>query len=402
MGPWSKLPVDLLKIIEDHLVLYIDKVRIRAVCVAWNSYLPKLPNHQVKQLLWLMHPLKNNTEASHGLFNPIDEKIYKIYLPEARGKMFKGSSYGWIVTVEDIHSISPTDIYLINPLTRAQIKLPQRTKFADVVKYRPDEVDEEFIVRRCYDVPNDYQFVEDFIDEMSLSSYDVSLALLRKVVLSSAPCDECVVVSIYGQACQLAWCRCNDETWTHIYTGISCFVDIIFHKSKLYALTDIGELFMIENIESGLGTKVTKIASGVPIPKGRGGYLAVCSDGSLVLVGRYFENDKNRKQYLVRTIGFKVYKFDSGNSSWVEVKNIGNDILFVGYNSARSISSHDLSRCKKNHIYFSDSVRLSSNVDENENSDSDIGIFSLKDETLESLPGLQQPIWPRPIWINVI
>ena len=189
------------------------------VCVAWNSYLPKLPNHQVKQLPWLMHPLDNNTEASHGLFNPIDEKIYEIYLPEARGKMFKGSSFGWIVTVEDIHSISPTDMYLINPLTRAQIKLPQITEFADVVQYRPDEVDEEFTVRRCYDVPNDYQFDEDFIDEWSLSSYDVSLGLLRKVVLSSAPCDKCVVVAIYGQAQQLAWCKCNDETWTHIYTG---------------------------------------------------------------------------------------------------------------------------------------------------------------------------------------
>lgn len=272
MGPWSKLPVDLLKVIEDHLVLYIDKVRIRAVCVTWSSYLPNLPNHQDKQLPWLLHPLDNNIEASHGLFNPIDEKIYEIYLPEAKGKIFKGSSYGWIVTVEDAHSNSPTNICLINPLTRAQITLPPRTEFADVVQYRPIEVDEEFIVRMWYDVPPDedleLELYDAEINKTILSSYGVSLGLTMKVVMSSAPCEECVVVAIYGQDHQLAWCRCTDKKWTHIYAGIIGIVDIIFDKGKLYALTLSGDLFVLENIGTGLDTKVTQITSELPIPRG--------------------------------------------------------------------------------------------------------------------------------------
>lgn len=378
-----------------------DKVRIRNICVAWNFYLPKLPNHQVKQLLWLSHPLNNKTEASHGLFNPIDKKVYNIFLPEARKKLFKGSSYGWIVTVEDIHSSSPTDMHFINPITRACIKLPQRTEFANVVEYLPNEVDEEFILRMCYDVPNDYHFVEGFVDKMRMSLYDVSLAMTTKVVLLSAPCDECVVVAIYGQFEQLAWCRCNDKKWTHIYTRLTNFIDIVFHKGKLYALTEFGQLFMFENIGTDLDTKWTEIATSIPIPIMNSAYLAYCSDGSLIIVTRHFEYDETRREYMLHTIGFEVYKLDPSNSSWTEVKDIGNEILFLGFNSATLVSSHDFLGCKRNHIYFSDCCTTFDTMDENENSDADIGVFNLEDRTLELLPGLHQPIWPRPIWLNV-
>ncbi|KAM7529726.1 hypothetical protein LguiB_033136 [Lonicera macranthoides] len=407
MGQWSKLSVDLLNVIEDYLVLYVDKVRIRTICVAWNSYLPKLPNHQVKQLPWLLYPFDNNSEASHGLFNPIDKKIFAIYLPEAQGKIFKGSSYGWLATVEDINSSSPTDMYLMNPITRARIKLPSRTEFDDVVQYRPDEVGEEFIVRMHYDEPNVVQEydsdAEGYIDERAASLYTVSLDLTTKIVLSSAPCDECVVVAIYGHAHKLAWCRCNDEKWTHIYAGLSDFMDIVFHNGKLYALTVFGKLFEFENIGTDLDTKVTEIALNVRMPTTRCAHLAECSDGCLIVVLRYLENDRTTpERYMVRTIGFKVYKFDSLNSCWFEVNNIGNDTLFLGLNSSRAIASHGLPGHKGNSIYFSDECNNDSpNMDENESFHSDVGVFNLEDGALESLPGLRKAIWPRPIWINV-
>ncbi|KAM7529724.1 hypothetical protein LguiB_033134 [Lonicera macranthoides] len=409
MGHWSKLSLDLLNAIDDYLVLYADKVRIRSICMAWNSYLPKMPNHQVKQFPWLLHPLDNNSEASHALFNPIDEKLYAIYLPEVHGKIFKGSSYGWVASVEDINSSSPTDIYLINPITRARITLPPRTEFADVVQYRPDEVGEEFIVRMDYDnEPNDVHGydsdAEGYVDEHIASLYIASLNLTTKIVLSSAPCDECAVVAIYGHALQLAWCRFNDKEWTHIYAGLCNFMDILFHKGKLYALTMFGKLFMFENIGTDLDTKVTEIALNVAMPKTRCAHLAECSDGSLIVVLRYLENDKIApKRYMVRTIGFKVYKFDSLGSSWFEVNNIGDDILFLGLNSSRAIASRGLKGYKGNHIYFSDEdTNDSPNADENERFYSDVGVFNLKDRILESLPGLHnKAIWPRPIWINV-
>lgn len=130
MGQWSDLGEDLLKTFEEKLVLYVDKVRFRAVCISWRIILPKMPNHQARQLPWLFHALDNNKEASHGLFNPIEKKIYLLDLPEDQGKLFKGSSNGWVATLNDI-SISPA-IYLTNPLTRSRIELPPRTTFPDV------------------------------------------------------------------------------------------------------------------------------------------------------------------------------------------------------------------------------------------------------------------------------
>ncbi|KAM7523709.1 hypothetical protein LguiA_013611 [Lonicera macranthoides] len=126
MGQWFKLLVDLSNAVEDYLELYVEKVRIRNVCVAWNSYLPKLPNHQVKQLPWLLHPLDNNSIQRHH------KKVYAIYVPELR------------VARKDIQGI----------LLWARITLPPRTEFADVVQYRPNEANEEYIVRKSYDLLN--------------------------------------------------------------------------------------------------------------------------------------------------------------------------------------------------------------------------------------------------------
>lgn len=58
---------------------------------------------------------------------------------------------------------------------------------------------------------------EGHMDEDITISYDVSIYLIWKVVLSSAPCYECVVVTLYGHAQQLASCKCNNKKWTHIY-----------------------------------------------------------------------------------------------------------------------------------------------------------------------------------------
>lgn len=42
MGQWSKLAVDLLDLIDGYLG-YIDKIRVRAICVSWSSFFPNMP-----------------------------------------------------------------------------------------------------------------------------------------------------------------------------------------------------------------------------------------------------------------------------------------------------------------------------------------------------------------------
>lgn len=65
----------------------------------------------------------------------------------------KGSSYGWVVTIEDTRSDSPTDMYLIHQLRKARIILPPRNKFPDVKRYRANKVGKEYVVflHDCFD-----------------------------------------------------------------------------------------------------------------------------------------------------------------------------------------------------------------------------------------------------------
>jgi hypothetical protein len=145
MGRWSDLPEELLELVEDNLVLYADKLRIRAVCLFWNLQLRKMPNYRFP---WLLQAVDDNIEASHALFNPVEKEL--LYLDSTnllRGKIFKGSGFGWVVTLEDVYDKKNSNgIYLVNPLTSARIELPSRDKFPDIMKYNPYQVDKEYSV----------------------------------------------------------------------------------------------------------------------------------------------------------------------------------------------------------------------------------------------------------------
>lgn len=87
--------------------------------------------------------------------------------------------------------------------------------------------------------------------------------LTLKVVLSSPPCDDnCMVVSIYGHNERLAYCKCNDQKWTPLNVGEFGIgvKDVIFHKGKLLAINNEGQLFVFENNGVGIEIKVTEIA----------------------------------------------------------------------------------------------------------------------------------------------
>lgn len=46
-----------------------------------------------------------------------------------------------------------------------------------------------------------------------------------------------------------------------------------------------------------------------------------------------------------------LFRLDMSTSSWVEIKDIGNRVLFLGHNCSQSFSAAELG-CKENQIYF--------------------------------------------------
>ncbi|KAM7523883.1 hypothetical protein LguiA_013785 [Lonicera macranthoides] len=99
--------------------------------------------------------------------------------------------------------------------------------------------------------------------------------------------------------------------------------------------------------------------------------LAYCKYRGLIMVARHIDCHaiEAEKGHAYNTSGFKVYKHEPSNSSWSLVKNIGVDMLFLGFNSSFSILS---SSCP--FPCYKDNKR-----------GGDIGVFNLEDESIESL-----------------
>lgn len=119
-------------------------------------------------------------------------------------------------------TFSPTDIYLINSVTRVWIKLPSKSKFPDVRKYGVDMLGQEYVI-----------FLSEGMYRFCNSHY-VNLFYKKMVVLWSVPSNNnCLVVAIYGTYTELAFCKCNDKKWRHLnvnnYSDAreAGFVDII-------------------------------------------------------------------------------------------------------------------------------------------------------------------------------
>lgn len=53
----------------------------------------------------------------------------------------------------------------------------------------------------------------------------------------------------------------------------------------------------------------------------------------------------------LKSTDFFLFRLDMSTSSWVEIKDIGNRVLFSGSNSSQSFSAAELG-CKENQIFF--------------------------------------------------
>ncbi|KAK7833791.1 f-box/kelch-repeat protein [Quercus suber] len=163
------------------LIIYADYVRLRSNCKSLQFMLPKAPNHQLSQVPWLMIP--NVSETCCRFFSILENKKYNLEIPELRGKLLRGCSYGWILMVNG----SP-ELTLINPLTRAQIQLPPIDTFPDI-----------------------------------------------RLLSSSPTSNEDMAMAIFGEFAELAFYKNGDKKWNLIQReGRHRELDIISHEGTFY------------------------------------------------------------------------------------------------------------------------------------------------------------------------
>ncbi|PSR93453.1 F-box protein [Actinidia chinensis var. chinensis] len=369
---WAWLPKNLLwSIVETYLDQFSDFMRFSSVCQQWRCVTLE-NNHRHKQTLnifkachnklpMLLMGTKENHEEKRLLFSVTEGITYEVQLPSPCHNRFFGSSFGWLFTMDK------TIITLLNPFNGGAVPLPA---FKDPFGYFEDYMDE----------------IRDYFVE--------------KGMILSDPClspNNFKVVVIYSGMCKLAFYTSGDDSWNFINTERDyVFSDVIYHKGQVYAVNCWSELVKID-VSGGVHKVMTKISSVCAQVT----YLVESQEGDLLLVQRFWKSENNSHS---KTIEFKVFKLvypiGEAQTKWVEIKNIGDQALFLGDNHSLAVSTSEFPGCQSNCIYYTDQHHVIVPPYVCHGPDDDLGVFYIENGKFQSqylldfsVKHMLPPIW---------
>ncbi|KDP27132.1 hypothetical protein JCGZ_20944 [Jatropha curcas] len=395
MAEWAQLPKDLLEQISKCLETSIDILRFRSVCTSWRSAISPKP----RRLSGTFRILPNDgiSHTSFGFYLS-RRTIFLIGLPNSH---YQTDPDGWLVKIEEDN---PDRKHLLNPLSRCKLNsLPSNfPRILNLLNFRVSELGQEYVLHHVNYKSNS-------------SSSDIGNLYMEKVVIIWLNCEtEFMLLTIHVSG-KLAVFKSGDKKWTIIQDMPSPYDDVIVYKGNFYAVDNTGRTVVV-----GLNTELSLIAN--PVFGGDKKYL-VESNGELLLVDMYLSIDtgegslsfdeeylEHLAQYMSeRTVRFKVFKLDEEVQSWIEVKSLGNRVLFLGDDSTFSATVSDLKECKGNCIFFVDNFfypreDYPSGGDDGLLVGGDIGVFDLESGAIGPLgnyPEHAKMFWPPPHWVTL-
>ncbi|KAL3726976.1 hypothetical protein ACJRO7_031818 [Eucalyptus globulus] len=357
---WAELPPELLQLCSQRLCPK-NLSAFRAVCRSWQSAAVK----EWSDVPWLMLTDENGM-PQREFFCLSCQQVHKKLLPEVMANGYF-SSRGWVLTTSrdgEFHMLK-------NPMSRYShiIKLPNWNKF-----------------------PN----IED------LPFFDVDF--IRKFVLSDSPTTspEYKVMVIYDNG-QLGLWKPGEEEWTAVNSPTDERIyDVIYYKGSFVAVDFENRILRCD--VDGPTPFEAQVVFQVPrrlqefeheYPPGSLWYVnEVClvqsTTGSLLFV--------SLEEHVASTITFQflVLEIDLDTQMYTAVENLENTSLFLGHNSSFSLEVDEDHLIKPNCIYFT-YVRLSSSQFFEDGGDTGMGIYHLKDGTVElHVEGKSSPL----LWIE--
>jgi hypothetical protein len=366
---WAWLPKNLLDSILDKVSSSpFDIIRFGVVCKPWHTVAMDYIHEkrrlmgQGNQVPMLLIPTKYKSKKARSLYSITEQKIYHCKLRMPYNKRCCGSSFGWLSIVTDTFSIT-----LFNPFKNMKIHLPQ------------------LIIK---------------LNESRHKSYQYSV---HKVALSSDPAltpTGCHVVAVYGTYNKLAFMQLGAESWTYVDEQLNIlFSDVLFLKDQVLALGHHSGLVSID-----VNSNEIKILVPNDLEYAIQTYLVETCSGDLLLVRRFFDGNNSNNRLQAMTGSFKVYKFVLDDQTEqvverVEVKNIGDNVLFLGDNDSISVLASKFPGCQPNSIYYTDDY-----IDTKPyypNWAVDMGIYNLEDGSIlqHYKPNPSNRRMPPPIWI---
>ncbi|XP_020150892.1 putative F-box protein At4g22660 [Aegilops tauschii subsp. strangulata] len=416
---WPGLPEDLLLTVMAALDVP-SIIRSGAVCTSWHSAykafrgLHRLPPKQAPCLLYACDEYGPDAAA---LYCPSTNATFRIPFPQPpdKSRRFAFSCQGWVFAADEAG-----DPYLVNPTTGSRAALPPfETIYHGESHYDRDR-------KNALKARLENRVFRPTVSWAWHSGYH------RVAISAAAEVAACTVLIVHTpDQWRLSFARPGDKRWTFLCEEE--FQDVLYNDKDglFYALGLDSSVSTIDL--AGPSPTVTMIMRGVSGWCDPTKYLAFTPSGELQQVWRIWSHphfsvkfmvdadavdfaneygdahnlnepdandDDEQKTSEVTTIKLLIFKVDIGRQKLVELRDIGDHALFLGYNTAMYFSTKDFPVFKPNCAYLTHDC-----FDFKPTLPTDTGIWDVNKGSMQKL----QDAWPymyswldlpAPIWIT--
>ncbi|KAJ6821262.1 putative F-box protein [Iris pallida] len=352
MGCWQDLPSDVVRSLAASLHGVDDLARLAATCSPWSEALTGYrPAFTSPHFPWLV-PTALYELQEVPMYSPNTCRFHRFPAPTpflGRGTRVVGRHHGWLVVLD-----ASLRVHVFNPVTgdRARRSLPAF----------PPEVQ---------------------VRKVALSSSPSAAASNDGVVVAAA-----AVYDGFVEAA-IVFARAGDDAWSgRIRLPFPNVAEVAYCRGGNFFVMNPDGLYQIVNPSGPVGAAawidpapynsfdVFEYSSLVSSP----------SSGHLLAVGRVVWSPSMTISTMVGSPVVRKFNPDaaassggSSSSRWVEIKDLGDESLFVGGGHAMLLPAGSGSRIRRNCIYYSSGFPLSSN--------SNVELFDMEKGIFEPLPG---------------
>lgn len=414
MANWTQLHWDMLSLVARKLTDVTDHLTFSAVCSSWRSMALNIRLSFPCPLPGLM--LRG--EDDHGYFISLSDKRLKnqkLLIPHE--DRYVGTYGGWLVTLH-----KNLDMSLYNPFARERLSLPSATSIPRFGEGGMT-IDNRFIV-----------------ESAALSSSNINVN----------PKDLTVMIA-QGANPRLAFAKPGDSSWQIIDKDAYLSYDTVaFYNGKFFAVGINGTVVCEIDSSPKAILAAPEKSSYLPTYDCTRRYLVESQWGELIMVERYMDSrhgadlderllarhkrllsrgdngsddsdtdnnynekydsedtdyeDESQNDCLIykrsyMTSFFTAYRMDFVGQQWVPLEGIGDQVFFLGYNTAFSLPAEI---GKGNRIYFTDdyvdgqivTIQVYGKMYR-----SDMGVFNFNDRSI--CPHIHigaAVLYPPPMW----
>ncbi|XP_021762678.1 F-box protein SKIP23-like [Chenopodium quinoa] len=373
---WSELSPEVLLAIGKRLESRIDVCKFRSVCIKWRSSLPlpQNPNFSNPLLpLQLQIPKANPLPFSKSfhIFTLVATTVFLVQPLDFDPN--NSDSKCMILSVEERKPGKFRNLY---PVSRKPVsfKDPTFPKSLNLAEFRVTEIGKGYLLR---------VLAKSNYAEHGYDGCKVILCLNSDETCPYNAADNCTAIVLYTDG-TLIGLNLRDGNWRYVHQSlVRRFKDVLWLRGLVYAVDDGGRLYVIDH----LTLKVIETIVDHPILTG---FHAISLVGS------------SDEVYLIVVSCKKTYKLNQMQRRWVEMKTLGNRMVFLGFDGSFMVSTKSLFDCDGNIVIFNREIFGAYQFNESvfREAARDLGILMYSEGTGVALSyeTVSNALWPPPTW----